>query len=139
MSVEADIQERLVNWVETNYPNVEYRIDLADKQKSGNWPDIFIAQTNLIYTGLFLEVKVDISEIFNNKGSFVSSHVIAQNMVHRRLREQGFCAEFVVGLQHGLELLNWYFELPLTQEEKLSPLSVMVNRDREYRHGGKIL
>jgi hypothetical protein len=139
MSVEYEIQERLVNWVQTNFPEIHYRVDLAGEyfphigqagriaklQKSRGWPDLFIAKSNIYYNGLFLEIKSDISAIFNNNGDFASLHITEQNTVLHALRKQGFCAEFVAGLQHGLELLNWYFDLPYKKGE-FSPMSVLL-------------
>lgn len=125
---EFEIQKMLVNYIESNWPEVQYRCDLgglrlgwglANKvqqlNKSRAWPDMLIAHPNKYYCGLFIEVKESHDAILTKEGEWRQGmsyeHIYEQRELLEELRKVGYCAEFGCGFEHGRDLIDWYMGL----------------------------
>jgi len=129
--VEFEIQKMVVNYISTNWPNIQHRSDLggiytgkgwglAKKikqiQKSRAWPDLLIAYPNKYYSGLFIEIKSDLGDLLTVKGEWRKgksySHIHEQKELIIQLRLIGYCAEFGCGFESCKSLIDWYMDLP---------------------------
>lgn len=122
---EYKIQCAVVKYLILQYPKVEFRSDmggvrlpmgLAIKAKKANggrraWPDLFIAEPAPGYHGLFIEVKKDRLEVYGKRGEMrKSAHISEQNEKLESLRARGYAAEFGMGLEHCIEIIDNYLE-----------------------------
>jgi hypothetical protein len=134
---EYEIQKMLVNYLESNCPDIQYRCDLGGLylgtglalkvsrlQKTRAWPDLFIAHPTCFYAGLFIEVKESLDILFTKDGKWREGksyqHIYEQKDMLEILRGDGYCAEFGCGFEHCRDLIDWYLGLPLPTF--LSPL-----------------
>ena len=124
-SQEESIQVRVVRYLVEKYPSVLFRADVAAgsrqsigmavkmKKLGGNtagWPDLFVAQPASGCHGLFLELKREGVRIHKRDGSFASDHLAEQAEVLQRLREAGYRAEFAIGFEAAVSLINEHLE-----------------------------
>jgi hypothetical protein len=95
----------------------------AARQKRLNrksWPDLFIANPVDIrhgqsrsgaYPGLFLELKREGTRIYKRDGLLVANeHIKEQAAVLQELRDQGYAADFAVGLDDAIEKIDNYLK-----------------------------
>jgi hypothetical protein len=102
----------------------------AVKQKRQNggrraWPDLFIAEPktetaihpgfgfgggakNAIYHGLFIELKKEGARIRKKNGEWASEHIAEQAEVLLELRNKGYQADFAVGFNEAIKLIDEY-------------------------------
>ena len=125
--VEELLAKRLANYIRTTYPDVPFRFDLTDKigrtngirQKElmGKWskgyPDLFIAQPNKKYAGMYLELK----ETKNGKVPN-TAHTREQAAYHEILRRQGYFCEFGVGYEKCVEMIDAYMNIKRKKRKK---------------------
>lgn len=132
---EESIQIAICEYLKLSYPNVIFTCDLASGMKLPIWiaakhkkmrssrglPDLFIAHQKKTYGnvfservvhtnhGLFLELKKDGSSPFLKDGSLSKDkHVQEQNKILQQLILQGYKAEFAVGYDHAVEIIDEY-------------------------------
>lgn len=143
---EAQLQERVARYLQQNYPDVLFHSDFgsgvkltkgqAIRQKRQNggrrsWPDMFIAQKTtatvtgkrgglkqMFYGGLFLELKKDGTRLTKarNPDEWVSEHIAEQAATLRELRNRGYMAEFAVGFDQAVEIIEHYLGKPKPQK-----------------------
>jgi len=124
MNKEYLIQVAICDYLKHKYPDVEFRSDLggirltigpARKiqriQKQRAWPDLWISEARMGYHGLYLEIKKDRDELYTKEGKIrVNQHIIEQWHMLKRLRERGYMACFVCGLDHAIDTIDWYLK-----------------------------
>jgi hypothetical protein len=121
---EQQLQETVCNYLKNKYPDVLFRSDLggirlslgqATKvkrvQQSRAWPDLQICEARLGYHGLFIELKKDGARVRLKNGELSTDHHIQeQEAVLIKLRQRGYIAEFAVGYDEAIALINGYLE-----------------------------
>jgi hypothetical protein len=138
---EENIQRRVCTYIRRNYPNVIFRSDYASglhltvnqakihasMQSGRSWPDLFIYEPmqheDKFYCGLALELKRDGVTIKlktgERKGKLTSDpHIREQAIMLRSLLSKGYYANFAVGYDEAISIINWYFKrkVPLNEE-----------------------
>jgi len=140
--LELDIQKRLCIHIRKTYPHVIFHsdfganVDLTEYQAKTNkalqsadsFPDLTIfapgrvnPKTGQSYIGLALELKKDgtpvILKIGKDKGKLTKNeHIRAQAKTLRKLNDQNWYANFAIGYDEALKIVQWYFEEPLQRE-----------------------
>lgn len=123
---ERVVQQTLCDYIRREYPDVIFASDTAAslklpkalavrqaryKNPSKGYPDLFIAARRGKFNGCFMELKAEGERIFLQKGGLSQDKdVQRQNKVLERLREQGFCAEFVIGYEQCQAFVDWYLQ-----------------------------
>lgn len=120
---EQVVQRALCGYIKTRHPNVIFASDFAagvklppylakmqsEFKSDRGYPDIFVAAPRGEYAGLYLELKKEGERIYLKDGSISKDkHVTEQHIVLTRLRTAGYCAEFAVGLDQAIGLVDWY-------------------------------
>lgn len=130
MPKETDLYQQLAQYMNLRHPTVAYHFDLAGvwtpsygirnlygRLNVRGWPDLFIAKTALmpgtvnLYYGLFLELKqagVRIRKV--RDGTWANDHVAEQAAQLDVLQDAGFVAQFAVGYDQAVELIESYLE-----------------------------
>ena len=123
---EEQEQKILAQWLRMKYPNVIFHSDFgsgakltmgqAQRQKALNggrraWPDLFIAEPNKNYAGLFIEFKRTGTKLYKKDGSLISnSHVQEQDDVLDALRFRGYRAIFACGFEEAKKVIMEYLD-----------------------------
>lgn len=107
---------------------------VRQKRQNGGrraWPDMFIAKpTNVkavakqiendshnvigAFTflkqkyGLFIELKKDGTRLYKKNGEPASEHIAEQAQILKKLREEGYKAEFAVGFEQAKKIIDEY-------------------------------
>ena len=121
---EAKLSEAIASYLRKNHPGVPFNADVlaginlsirqgseAKKQgKTKSWPDFFIATPRRGYNGLFVEIKKAGERIFKVRtpDEYASEHIEDQAKMLQRLRNEGYYAQFAVGYQETIKLIEWY-------------------------------
>lgn len=72
-------------------------------------PDIWILEPSYEFHGLLLEVKNSPKDIFKRSGAWrETEHLKNQRMCIELLRSKGYCATFVTGVDHAMQVINAY-------------------------------
>jgi hypothetical protein len=78
-------------------------------QRYRGYPDLFIAEPNAGFAGLFLEIKRPGTRIFKKDGTLVSDeHIREQFDMLADLRKRGYAAEFACGIDEVTEIIEEY-------------------------------
>ena len=122
---EHDIYKMIADYLRYQYPTVIYRFDLAADlkltmgqaskhkrlQRYRGYPDLFIAEPNWPYHGLYLEIKKDGVRIFKQDGKLVADeHIREQFDMLADLRQRGYAAEFAIGFEGAKKLIDDYMK-----------------------------
>lgn len=129
---EHQLYEKIARYLQTNYPNVIYRFDIAADLKltkgqaakhkrlhpKRGYPDLFIAQSaprcidgswKYDYYGLFLELKAEDNSPFKKDGSLKKDeHLEEQWEMLQALEERGYMARFATGFEQAKEIIDDY-------------------------------
>ena len=130
---EHQMYEIIAQYLQVKYPDVIYRFDLAADLKltmgqarkhktlhpHRGYPDLFIAKQkeglnmNCIefpnsYAGLFIEIKKDGTRLKKRNGEWASDHIAEQADMLEKLEERGYWAEFAIGIDEALEIIDEY-------------------------------
>lgn len=124
---EAELQKQVATYIRMQYPDVVFHSDFgsgvklsykqAVMQKIQNggrraWPDMFIAEPQPHgrdwYHGLFIELKKEGTRLKKKNGEWASEHIAEQYDVLDRLRFRGYKAEFAVGWDEAISLIDDY-------------------------------
>lgn len=120
---ETSQQVTLIKIIRLRWPFLLFRTDFAagmlmskrmagrhmQQQKGKSWPDMFFAHPAGRYHGLFLEIKKDRSEVWNQNGTMVASdHIRDQDRVLKHLSGLSYKSEFAFGVDHALEIIETY-------------------------------
>lgn len=135
---ESSLQMRVAEYLCRQYPDVQFHSDFGSGVKLSKvqavtqlrqngyrrgWPDMFIAQASEnvdskdwnnkvrewgFYFGLFLELKKEGTRLKKRNGEWASEHIAEQAEVMQKLREEGYKAEFAVGFDEAIKLIDEY-------------------------------
>lgn len=123
-SPEANLHMQVVNYLKLQYPHILFRTDFAagikmtmgqavkhkKLQKCKAWPDIFIAKKNKFYSGLFIEIKKDASQVFLKDTITIKrdEHIKEQFEILQVLQVEGYKAVFGCGFSHIKRIIDDY-------------------------------
>lgn len=128
MDKEANIHERVAQYIRETYPDIIFVTDFASgarmswglvqkynavKGKRG-FPDMFIAEPapakdgSGYYCGLFLELKREKIKIFKKDNTFVNEHLKEQYETLNSLNEKGYYAVFAFGFEQAKNIIDAY-------------------------------
>lgn len=111
------------HYMQLQYPDVIFHHDFgsgvkltmgqARKQKALNphrgWPDMFIAESNGHFNGLFIELKKEGVAVFKKDGTIrKDKHLEEQYAMLKSLANRGFAATFCIGLDQFREVVDLY-------------------------------
>jgi hypothetical protein len=95
--------------------------NLYGRLNSRAWPDLFIASRKYVYErvngrrilkgtsfGLFIEQKREGTRLKKRDGTWASDHTAEQAAVLESLRAQGYVAEFAVGIDETIAVIEKY-------------------------------
>lgn len=120
---EAELQKQVAIYIRMQYPDVIFHSDFgsgvkltpwqAKMQKMQNggrraWPDMFLAEPVGKYHGLFVELKKEGTRIKKKNGDWASEHIAEQDAVLSELNDKGYKAEFAIGFEQALNLIDDY-------------------------------
>jgi hypothetical protein len=130
---ESALYERLAQWLNLQHPELRglHHFDLGgvnnpsvatralySRLNGRGWPDFFLAwptfypANTAVVGGLFLELKREGTRIKKQNGRWANTHIEEQADTLERLREAGYAAEFAVGLDHAIEIIQSYLHPP---------------------------
>ena len=127
---------KVCDYLRKNYPNVLFRTDFSSGmkmtpgqaakhkkfQKSRAWPDLFIACSDrdgweIKECGLFLELKAEGTKLYKKNGEMVANkHYREQAEMLKKLRSEGYAAEFAIGYKDAIEQIHEYLGKPNPQK-----------------------
>lgn len=129
---EAELQANVATYIRMQYPNVMFHSDFGSgvklspwqakiqKMQNGGrraWPDMFIAEPrprcvdgswNHEWHGLFIELKKEGTRLKKMNGEWASEHIAEQYDVLDRLNFIGYKADFAVGFEAAINLIDDY-------------------------------
>lgn len=121
---ERAIQQAVCDHIRQYYPGVVFASDTAAslklpkslairqarfKNPSRGYPDLFIAARRGKFNGCFIELKAEGERIFLKDGSISKAEdTQRQAAVLAQLRNEGYCAEFVIGEDQTIAFVDWY-------------------------------
>lgn len=120
---EAELQKQVAIYIRMQYPDVIFHSDFgsgvkltpwqAKMQKMQNggrraWPDMFLAEPVGKYHGLFVELKKEGTRLKKKNGDWASEHIAEQDAVLSELNDKGYKAEFAIGFEQALNLIDDY-------------------------------
>ena len=132
---EETLHLKVCDYLRKNYPNVLFRTDFSSGmkmspwqaakhkkfQKSRAWPDLFIACSDrdgweIKECGLFLELKAEGVKLYKKNGEMVANkHYQEQAEMLKKLRSNGYVAEFAVGYNEAIKIITDYLGKPNPQ------------------------
>ncbi len=122
---------QLSDYIKIQYPAVIFTFDAsglklpiglakkAKRMRSGRgMPDMMIfaarfkGNASLPYYGLFIEIKVDRSDVYLKDGRTFKKdeHIIEQSNILVKLRNEGYCAVFGFGFDGCKKIIDWYLK-----------------------------
>lgn len=130
---EESLQLQVCSYLRMQYPNVVFRSDYASGlmltrnqavkhkrlQSSRAWPDLFIyapmVHGDKHYCGLALELKKDGTTVILKTGPrkghlSTDQHIQEQAVMLRELNRIGYYANFAVGFDEAVKIIDWYFK-----------------------------
>lgn len=120
---EAELQKNVAVFLKLAYPDVIFHSDFgsgvklsiyqAKMQKMQNggrraWPDMFIAEPNKDYHGLFIELKKDGTRLKKKNGEWANNHIQEQAELLEELTKRGYVAEFAIGFDQAIDIIDNY-------------------------------
>lgn len=126
---EHQLYEKIARYLQTNYPDVIYRFDIAADLKltkgqaakhkrlhpKRGYPDLFIAnryydlENCVDYHGLYLEIKAEGNSPFKKDGTLKKDeHLEEQNEMLQELEKRGYVARFATGFNEAKKLIDDY-------------------------------
>ena len=124
---EETLHLKVCDYLRKNYPDVLFRTDFSSGmkmtpgqaakhkkfQKSRAWPDLFIAESNILASGLFLELKAEGTKIYKRNGEIrQNKHLIEQDKMLEELSKKGYRARFVIGYDQAIFEIQQYLGKP---------------------------
>lgn len=123
---EFDLQCDVCRFIKIKYPDVLFRSDLAGiKMSIGQarkikrllntraYPDLHILEPAIIrgvkYSGLCIEIKLNIEEIYKKDGELrISKHIQEQHAMLLELRKRGYVADWGYGWENIIQKIDDY-------------------------------
>lgn len=128
-NAEHQLYEKIARYLQTEYPGIIYRFDLAADLKltpgqaakhkrlhpDRGYPDLFIAnryydlENCVDYHGLYLELKAEGNSPFKRDGSLKKDeHLEEQWKMLQALEERGYVARFATGFDEAKKIIDDY-------------------------------
>lgn len=118
---EYQICKAITQYLRLQYPSVMFHWDLAglnlSRAQAGmmkaiqgqrGYPDLFIAKESHGFHGLFLEIKAITPFLKNGMTLKSDKHLQEQDSNHKKLRWDGYWAEFVTGFDEAKTVIDHY-------------------------------
>lgn len=120
---EIETHKAVVMHLRAKYPKVLFHSDFGSGvkltqgqanvnkaiQKKRGWPDLFLPEPRGNFHGLFLELKKEGAQPFKKGGDLKDDdHLREQNEWLEELRERGYHAQFAVGLDEAVAIIDAY-------------------------------
>ena len=142
---EETLHLKVCDYLRKNYPDVLFRTDFSSGmkmtpgqvakhkkfQKSRAWPDLFITKPGQdvfrdslsgekyheFFGGLFLELKAEGTKLYKKNGEMVANrHYREQAEMLKKLRDEHYYAEFVIGYEDAIKQIHEYLGKPKNKE-----------------------
>lgn len=121
---EKSLHRQVVEYLKLQYPKVIFRTDFgagikmtigqAVAQKSlqtgDKYPDLFIAEPNLRFHGLFIELKREGYKLLNKNNEYRTEHLKMQFRCMDKLISKGYMAAFAVGFDEAKQIIDKYMK-----------------------------
>lgn len=122
---EYAVCKAIATYLRLQYPSVLFHFDLAGLNlsraqagmtkalNSRGWPDLIICEPSKTgkYKALFIELKAIDTKLYNKSGEPKTDHLVEQTGIILRLESRGFYADFGVGLDACIRLIENYFNI----------------------------
>ena len=120
---EAELQKQVAIYIRMQYPDVIFHSDFGSGVKLTPWqakmqtmqnggrragPEMFLAEPVGKYHGLFVELKKEGTRLKKKNGDWASEHIAEQDAVLSELNDKGYKAEFAIGFEQALNLIDDY-------------------------------
>ena len=119
---EEQIHIAICDYIKQKYPKVIFTSEnsglrvfwkqaktLKRMRSCAGLPDIMIFEPRKQKAGMFLEVKKEGTKIYKRDGDLrKDKHLNEQEEILHRLKQRGYFAEFVVGLDEAKSMIDWY-------------------------------
>ena len=119
---ERQLHQSVCDYLRYKYPKVMFNSDLSGSMKltigqasamkrlrsNRAFPDLSIYYPNRGWHGCFVELKDGGEKLYNKKGELKTEHLKEQEACMVRLRELGYKAEFAIGIDQAIELIDRY-------------------------------
>lgn len=120
---EANEQKLFIKWLRLQHPNLIVIVSIGGikltlpqvmNQKAlgltKGIPDIFIAEPNGKYCGLFIELKKSGTKLKTKKGTWINEHIEIQAEMIEKLKARGYYATFCKGFEEAKETIDNYLK-----------------------------
>lgn len=122
---EKKLKIAIADFLKLQYPRILFRIDYDQnaltigkrveicrlKNNQSAWPDIFIAEPNQYFHGLFVEVKASKNKIYRKGGELrQDKHLQTQIACMELLRKLDYYTSFTWSLEHFQEIMKCYLK-----------------------------
>lgn len=122
---EKILHTQICKYLDMQYPNLIYTSDMSgmrvsiglrvemQRKRTKSWviPDLLILHPNNEFKGLFLELKLSLSDVWKKDGKLKKSeHLEAQEKSLNRLQELGYQALFGCGFDHTKNIIDSYLK-----------------------------
>lgn len=118
---EANEQKLFIKWLRLQHPNLIVIVSIGGikltlpqvmNQKAlgltKGIPDIFIAEPNGKYCGLFIELKKSGTKLKTKKGTWINEHIEIQAEMIEKLKARGYYATFCIGFEEAKNIIDNY-------------------------------
>jgi len=118
---EDDLHLAVAGFIRSKYPKAEFNVDmsgfklppkLANKAKNLRsrraWPDLFMPEPRKGYHGLYVELKIEGTQLKRKNGNWSTSHIAEQAEMLNLLSMRGYKAVFAVGIDEAMRIINQY-------------------------------
>lgn len=124
--LEEKLQIQVATYMRMVHPDVIFRSDAAGgirltigqaklnkrMQHSKSYPDVFVAQGNSLYHGLYLELKHSRSEVYRLDGKLkADEHIREQLAMLVELMRRGYAAYFACGFDEAVGMIEYYLKI----------------------------
>lgn len=135
---EESLQRQVCSYLRLHYSHVMFRSDFASGlhltenqarihkslQSGRAWPDLLIYEPSRSYCGLALELKKTgesvVLKIGPRKGKLsTDAHIQEQAAVLKNLQRKGWYANFAVGYDEAVKIIDWYFQKKTLENQEL--------------------
>lgn len=124
---ERTLHRSVCDYIRLNYPHALFNSDLSGATKltlgqavalkslrSGRgFPDLAIYEKSKTgkYSALFIELKQDGTRLYNKSGMPATPHIDEQIKMIYQLNNRGYYADFGIGLDQCIKLIENYFNI----------------------------
>ena len=129
---EKDLHRQVCQYIRLQYPDVLFNSDLSGSMRltigqakamkslrsNKGWPDLFIVESKGKYHGLFIELKIEGTNIIAPRKTdrfgnpcYATEHIAEQAEMINELRKRGYSAVFACGWDEAKESIDKYMTL----------------------------